>query len=250
MNKVVVYTATFGEKHGVVPQKKIEGVDFVCFTDALSKVKGAWKPILFDNDNVKSDHLKNRHIKLLPHLYFQNYETSIYIDSNYLVVNNVLDLLKDLGSFQMAIFDHNQCEDARDCIYDEYDAIIELGSKKGNYKDEPSIMKSQMDFFKSENYPRNNGLIFAAVLIRKHNNPEVIKLMEDWWSIVSTRSKRDQLSFDFVAWKNNFSPTVLNGDLRKKNAYFYYLGDNRRNYTKKMILYTIGSFFGLIKHPK
>ena len=41
--------------------------------------------------------------------------------------------------------------------------------------------------------------------------------MEDWWKIVSTQSKRDQLSFNYVAWKNNFVPTIINGDLRRGN---------------------------------
>jgi len=250
LNKIVVYTSSFGKNHGVVPQKEIDGVDFICFTDEVSKVKGSWKPMLFKNSEVKNDHLKNRHSKLLPHLYFKEYEISIYIDNNYLIIGDLINLLDELKDFKMAIFDHNQSKDARDCVYDEYDAILELGKKKRNYKDDPIIMKKQLDFFIDQNYPKNNGLIFAAVLIRRHNDKQVISLMEDWWSMVSTKSKRDQLSFNYLAWKHNFIPNIINGDLRKGNPYFYYLAHARKNYTKKIILYKINRFFGIKMHPE
>ncbi|MCK5816176.1 MAG: DUF616 domain-containing protein [Flavobacteriaceae bacterium] len=248
MSKVVIYTSTFGKNHGVVPQKKMAGVDFICFTDDVSKVEGAWTPVLLKNDELDSNHLRNRHSKLLPHLYFKEYEISIYIDSNYLIIGDVLKLIAELKDFKMAIFDHNQADDARDCIYDEYDAILELGKKERAYKDDPKIMKEQLDFFRDQKYPKNNGLIFAAVLIRRHNDKEVIKMMEDWWNIVSSKSKRDQLSFDYIAWKNNFKPIILEGDLRKGNPYFYYLANARRSYTKKIILYKIFRFFGFKMH--
>ncbi|SNR15666.1 glycosyltransferase domain-containing protein [Tenacibaculum jejuense] len=249
MNKIVVYTGAFGDDFGFIPQKEIEGVDFFCFTDNVEKVKFPWKPIELISDQ-KNGVLRNRHPKLLPHLYFQDYDISIYIDSNYLIIGDIKELLNSLGEdFKMGIFDHNQCEDKRDCVYDEYEAILELGKETGVYKDQPEVMKKQIDFFRSESYPENNGLIFAAVLIRKHNDPQVIKVMEDWWGFVSTKSKRDQLSFNYVAWKNNFVPTIINGDLRRGNPYFYFLCMARKNYIPKLIKYKIKRFFGIKKHP-
>ncbi|WP_299709574.1 glycosyltransferase domain-containing protein [uncultured Tenacibaculum sp.] len=249
MNKIVVYTGAFGKDYGFIPQKKIKGVDFVCFTDDVSKVKSPWKTLEVKDENF-TNHLSNRHAKLLPHLYFQNYDISIYIDSNYLIVGDILELLEQLGEdFKMGIFDHNQCDDKRNCVYKEHQAILKLGEERGTYKDDPEVMKKQMDFFKNEGYPEENGLIFAAVLIRKHNDPQVIKVMEDWWEMVSTKSKRDQLSFNYVAWKNNFTPTIINGDLRKGNPYFYFLASARKNYMPKFIKYKIKRFFGIKKHP-
>lgn len=245
-NNIVIYTSAFGKKFGFIPQKKIKGVDFVCFTDDPSKIEKPWKPYKTTIEN-ENNSLLNRHSKILPHLYFENYDISIYIDSNYLITGDIHDLIKNLGDHKMAVFDHNQASDARDCIYEEHQAIIDLGNKLGKFKDNPEVMKTQMDFFKSQNYPEHNGLIFAAVLIRRHNDPEVIKVMEDWWHFVSTQSKRDQLSFNYVIWKNNFNPLIINGDLRKKNPYFYMLGDNRRNYLKKLIQYKLKKLFGLIE---
>ncbi len=241
--RIVVYTAAFGNKFGFVPQKKQKGVDFVCFTDNLKKVPKPWKGILINNNNLKDNSLKNRHIKLLPHLYFKDYDYSIYIDSNYLVIGDLKKAVTEIGQHPMGIFDHNQASDKRDCVYDEYEAILALGTRKGKFKDVPTAMKKQIEFIKNEGYPKNNGLIFAGVLIRKHNEPKVIQVMEQWWSFVSTQSKRDQLSFDYVAWKNNFKPYVFKGDLRRNNEYFYNLGSNRKNYWKKLLQYKLKALF-------
>lgn len=245
-NKIVIYTSAFGKNHGFISQKKIPGIDFICFTDDISKIKKPWKP--YPNKvNISNNGLMNRHSKLLPHLYFSDYEISIYIDSNYLITGNIHELLSHLGKHKMAVYDHNQASDARNCIYKEYEAILNLGENLGKYKDKPEIMEEQIAFFKEQGYPEHNGLIFAAAIVRKHNDPEVIKIMKQWWHIVSTQSKRDQLSFNYVIWKNNFTPLIINGDLRKKNPYFYMLGDNRRNYFKKHLQYKLMNFFGYIK---
>ncbi len=248
INKIVVYTGAFGENYGMLPQKEIEGVDFFCFTDDVKKVKKPWKPLELKKNN-SDEGRKNRHPKILPHLYFKNYEVSIYIDCNFLIIGDVHELLNKLGNFKMAIFDHNQSDDKRNCVYDEFNSLIEIGEQTGHYKDDSSVMQKQIDFLKKENYPKENGLIFSAVLIRRHNSPEVIAVMEKWWEILSTMSKRDQLSFNYAAWKNNFIPTVINGDLRRGNRYFYFLSKAQRNYSFKLLKYQFKKLIGIKKHP-
>ncbi len=248
MNKVVVYTGAFGDNYGFIPQKKVEGIDFVCFTDDNNKVKFPWKPmpLKFEGDN---EVLKNRHPKLLPHLYFNQYEVSIYIDSNFLIVGDIHELLKSLGDFKMVTFDHTQTDDSRDCIYEEYNAILEIAERKGVFKDDPVVMEKQIELLKLEGYPKKNGLIKGGVLIRKHNDTKVIKVMEEWWHMVSSMSKRDQLSFNYVAWKNKFKPKIINGDLRRGNPYFYFLSAAQKDYSKKLLKYKLKKFFGIKKHP-
>jgi hypothetical protein len=36
--------------------------------------------------------------------------------------------------------------------------------------------------------------------------------MEDWWIEIKYGSKRDQLSFNYIAWKNGFNFVYLQGD--------------------------------------
>ena len=126
------------------------------------------------------------------------------------------------------MFDHNQTIiDARNCIYEEYDAIMKLGQKNGgNYKDSPEIMYNQIKRYLNEGYPKNNGLATNPIILRNHNDSEVIKLMEDWWIEIKYGSRRDQLSFDYVVWKNNFKYKFLRGDSRK-NQYFLQTGKHK-----------------------
>ena len=43
--------------------------------------------------------------------------------------------------------------------------------------------------------------------------------MEDWWLELKYGSKRDQLSFNYTAWKNSFNFLYINKDIRN-NEYF------------------------------
>ena len=45
------------------------------------------------------------------------------------------------------------------------------------------------------------------------NNKDIIKTMEDWWIELKYGSKRDQLSFPYVAWKNNLDFNFINEDI-------------------------------------
>jgi hypothetical protein len=56
-------------------------------------------------------------------------------------------------------------------------------------------------------------------ILRRHNRPDLIRAMEDWWDEIVHYSKRDQLSFSFVAWKNNTSYTLIDDNARN-NRYF------------------------------
>ena len=83
-------------------------------------------------------------------------------------------------------------------------------------------------------------------MIRRHNVQEVINLMNDWWEIISKESKRDQLSFNYLVWKNKFSFSYLPGNPYKGNPWFYFIGNNRKNYSKKLIEYKIKKLFNRV----
>lgn len=244
-NKIVIYTAIFGSYDGLIPQIKIPGVDYICFTDQPFKSK-VWK-IIKVKPEFEDTPRNSRKFKVLPHLFLKDYEYSVFMDGNYLVKRDITDfVLSGLQKHKMMIYDHNQCSDARDCVYDEYEALIKLGQETGSFRDDPEIMERQIEKYKSDNYPKNNGLIFSAVLIRRHHDPEVIELMEKWWSEIENGSKRDQLSFNYAAWKVNFKPYYISGDLRN-NENFLFLGKHRKSYKGKYFRYRLKKFFGLKK---
>ena len=88
-----------------------------------------------------------------------------------------------------------------------------------NYKDNPHVIKKQLDKYATLGYPAQNGLITGMVILRRHNEQDCIDTMEDWWTEIKYGSKRDQLSFNYVAWKNNLKFNYMEGDSRN-NEYF------------------------------
>jgi len=212
--KIVVYTAIVGGYDTLnEPLVKPDGVDFVCFTDRdiESKTWEIRKILPLYSDNTRTA----RKYKVLPHRWFSEYDVSIWLDGNKIIEGDILKYIEYLGDSNLALFDHTKCFDKRDCVYEEANAIFRLGQEPGKqFKDNPYIIKSQMERYISEGYPQHNGLAFTCGIVRKHNQSDVIKVMEDWWTEIKYGSKRDQLSFDYVAWKNDFNFVYLPGDGR------------------------------------
>ena len=209
--KKILYTTIFGGYDDITRPKLPRDWDWKCFTEKNSI------PLYSDNTrNAKK-------FKILPHRYLQDYEYSIFIDGNMYVVGNVDELIeKYLNDSNIAFFDHNKnIMDPRDCIYDEYNAIINLGKNdpNQNYKDDPQTMYDQVKRYQDEGYPSHNGLITGMVILRRHNEKDCIRVMEDWWTEIKYGSKRDQLSFNYVAWKNKTKFNYMDGDSRN-NEYF------------------------------
>lgn len=192
----VVYTAIFGDYESLLDPKIVDSnLDYICFTDNPNITSDIWEIRLvtgLDMDNTR----KARTIKTLPHKYLQEYDFSIWIDAAFQIVGDLeeyANIYSQKGIF-LAI-----THSWRDCIYDEADAVINAN------KDDTEIVKNQMHKYESEGFPKKYGLIESGVLIRRHNDNQVIKVMEDWNKEIMGSSKRDQLSFNYVSWKNNFS---------------------------------------------
>lgn len=132
----------------------------------------------------------------MPHLYLHEYDYSLWIDGSYDIVGNINELV-DNYSYNNPIICLNH--PTRDCIYDEALACIELG------KDFASIINKQINKYRTLHYPEHNSLIASGVLYRKHNDKKLIKVMNQWWSEIEKYSCRDQLSFNYICWKNNFN---------------------------------------------
>ena len=220
--RVVVYTAIIGGYDTLnEPKYTPEGVDFICFTDRDIK-SSTWqirKVVPLYKDNTRTA----RKYKTLPHRWFPDYDISIWLDGNKTIEGDVLKYLEYIKENGVAVFDHTKCFDVRNCVYQEAQAILDFGQRnyknnpsKGirNWKDNPDVIVAQMKRYLEEGYPRDNSLAFTCGVIRKHNTPEVIRVMEDWWTEIKYGSKRDQLSFNYAAWKNDFKFVYLPGDGR------------------------------------
>ena len=57
--------------------------------------------------------------------------------------------------------------------------------------------------YKKENFPDDKGHAECSLIVRKHNCISCINLMENWYYEIKHNSRRDQLSFNYVLWKQN-----------------------------------------------
>lgn len=226
-NKVVVYTAIFGHRDVLHdPEYVSRGVDFVCFTDDPKLRSSVWN-IRYEQPSFPNDSVRSAKIyKVFPHRYFPEHEKSIWIDGNIIVRGDLTKAAEEyLRDVDMAAYDHNIGHDARNCLYKEAQSILEA-KKKGRYKHlDKSIIQKQIERYAIDGYPQNAGLITAMILFRRHGSPLVEKTMVDWWKEIRNNSPRDQLSFNYVAWKNHLAINYIKQNSRD-NKYFYQVPHN------------------------
>jgi hypothetical protein len=204
--KIVVYTAISNQYNALLNPKHIDpSVDYFCFTDQplwhKLNTNTAWKILPFPDPSLDPVR-KCRMVKMLPHRFFPEYDYSVWVDGSINIIDDVRALIKQYDHPPMLCFKHP----IRSCIYQEGQTCIDVG------KDDPSTITKQLTYYKEQGFPEESGLIESNALIRRHNDPNVVKVMEDWWKEVKTHSRRDQLSFPYVIWRNNFSPTIMGDD--------------------------------------
>ena len=200
VKKGVIYTCIAGEYDDLIQHTCINhNYDYVCFTDNNDMIEkkqiGVWQilPLVFN----KLDNIKNaRWHKVHPHVLFPNYEKSIWIDSNSdILTSKLFQLIENNVSKPLLVPLHF----SRDCIYDECQACIMCE------KESEQNANAMQAFLKSHNMPENYGLNETNILIRNHLNPQIIAIMEQWWDFIEKYSKRDQLSFSYVLYKNDIT---------------------------------------------
>lgn len=237
MLKKVIYTAIFGDKDVLhEPEFLPEGFDFVCFTDNKDLESKVWDIRVVEP--LFKDPVRNaRYYKIMAHKVLPEYEISVWVDGNMVVTGDVnIWIEKYLKKYFFVTFDHSKQKKrwlglfwitdkkfARNCIYKEAEDILKKNAE-GFYMDHPDVVINQVSRYRNEGYPKNNGLAVTMILLRRHNNEQVINLMESWWQELSVGSRRDQLSLNYVVWKNSFPLKYVKGDPRynkffKKNRH-------------------------------
>ncbi|PGF14326.1 hypothetical protein CP556_21695 [Natrinema sp. CBA1119] len=194
---IVVYTAVFNDYDVLLqPEVTPSNVDFICFTDEKDIAKGVWEPHLINEYEI-SPKLMSGKVKTLPHQFFSEYDYSVWVDGNIHIIGDIRKVLKECLQDQesnMAVPSHPR----RSCIYDEAEACIRLD------KADPERIRAQMKRYRNLGFPEEYGLSETRILLRKHNEEEVVEAMGTWWKEYKKGAERDQLSFEFAAWKCDF----------------------------------------------
>ena len=216
--KKVVYSVILGNYDEIKAINIQKGYDYFLFSDIYNNtfIKTNWT-ILPIPEEVKNLNItsvkKQRYIKLHPHLYFKNYDLSIYIDATFSITGDLdIFLLRSLSSkYYIYSLEHP----LRNNITAETFAVVRA------FKEKNSTSKIIRERYMKENFPDNSGLIESCLIIRKHNEKNCINLMNDWFEEIKNYSHRDQLSFNFIIWKKKYSIKYIN-----KNFALQYFNQN------------------------
>jgi hypothetical protein len=87
-------------------------------------------------------------------------------------------------------------------------------------------MISQVAKYYREGMPDKLDLVATGVVVRK-NSEQALKFCRAWWHEISKNSRRDQLSFGYVAWKNKipfalFDDMIWKPPLLKTRDFIFY----------------------------
>lgn len=216
---------------------------YVLFTDSprlLRQKTYLWwqiRPLAFS----KKDSVRNsRWHKLHPHILFPEYKYSVWIDSNMQISS--LDFYKLINKHIKA--DHKiaaSLHPERDCIYDEAEECVLLST------DNPVLIRKQIAILRQDGFPEHVGLYETGLMMRKHNDDKIIKLCEQWWDFVCNYSRRDQLSFNYLLWKNKIKHYPLSKQTIRLHPDFKLLRHNYRpdvtKYKQEKILVHLHLFY-------
>jgi hypothetical protein len=183
-------------------------VDYICFTDDAELRSDVWKFVLVEDRSTDPARLSKRY-KHQPHLFLPQYESSLYIDNTIKLKVKPSTIFDRFEAHEMAMLRHPY----RDCIYDEAAQVI-----RARY-DDPDIIQRQIEAYREVGYPERNGLHAAGFLLRRHDSASVQEACALWNAQVMKYSKRDQLSWNFCAWKLRFSFTSINEDLHSNSMF-------------------------------
>jgi hypothetical protein len=214
--KRVVYTCISGD-YDQIKEIKIKNplIDYVCFTDNVNVKSNTWeirKIPEWVSLLLKKEPLKiQRFIKLMPHLFFEKWDSSIYLDGSMRITKDIHDMFEVFEKHDFVVPFHPK----RKCIYDEGTVVIE---KK---LDLESVVKRQMDYYKKDGFISNQGLIQSGFIYRKHNRIESFSL--DWWKQVYMFSHRDQLSFNYAIQNHDFDIQFIDPNIISSEFISYYL---------------------------
>ncbi len=202
--KIAVYTAITNGRDSLKESQIFDGADFFVFTDDLGLKSNNWQvlPAL----NLFNDPVRDAKIfKILPHIFFPDYDYTLWIDASVELKTPVETLIANyLSENNLAVFKH--CG-GYDCIYNEADIC------KSMDLDSHSVIDSQMDRYRKEGFPKKFGLAECTILLRK-NDPTINAFNEKWWAEISSGSRRDQLSFNYVVWKTGLVYTYFPGQVQ------------------------------------
>ncbi len=203
--RIAIYTCLVGDYDNIAQPLSIdERYDYICFSDSIKENSiGIWeiREIPF---KCKDKTRLSRYVKLLPHRVLADYDYSIYIDAN-ITIRDKEFYRRIENSISKGSLIAQVNHPFWDCVYEDIYHAYRLSkvSFVSAYR--------QYRHLKKEGMPRHYGLFENNIIFRKHNDPLVKHISEEWWREYMRYSKRDQFSLMYIYWKNSYMPDLLLG---------------------------------------
>ena len=204
--KLVVYSAIFGGKDSY--REPPDGdYDVVLFTDRPPE--STRRAMVFEVPSGEHPRRTARLYKTTPHILFPHADYTLWMDGLIEVreIDPMKACLEHLADADVAA--HHNKESS--CIYDAAHICI-----RGKV-DDPTVINRQMARYRAEGYPEGFGLVETGIVMRR-NNPDVTRFNEMWKSEILKGSVRDQLSFNYVAWKTGIRLKYIPGNLTRTST--------------------------------
>lgn len=214
MNKIVIYTCIIGGYDDLLqPAVTDPGVDFVCFVGKGEKTAGkvgVWTVRELDCE-LDDRRLKSRYPKMHPHVLLPEYEASLWIDGNIEILDgSIYPILR--SKLESGVKYSGVHHPERDGLYSEAWICRKIG-----HLSFAEYLKVCVFLLRHGQRP-HGGLFENNLIYRRHNDPQIVRLDELWWSMLFKLAWRDQLSFPWCLEQCGISfDPLLPGDMNTRN---------------------------------
>jgi len=191
LNKRVVYTAVTKDGYPLkTPSYITPDWDYICFTDCPELISDFWQ--------IRPLECSFAEIKALPHRYLADYDYSLWIDPNRDIISDIDEVaVNNAGG---AIFVPFIYKSTRQLVLDHI-LNFKIDSEK-------AAIVRQLDEYTGDGYIFSDIAPDADVLFRKHNDPDLIQIMEIWQKELKICNEMGGIALDYVCKKHKFSYDV------------------------------------------
>ncbi len=223
-----IYSAIFGDYDPIhEPERQNLDCDYILFTDRsdFNPPPALWKVVTIDTHRLYRMHprMRAKFFRIMVHEVFpllsrmdhdaglHQYDHAIWVDGSVRITSPdfAAFMIGSIGRHGLAMLKHPD----RRCIYEE--AAHSVGLLKYRYQ----RIREQVDHYRRQGYPENNGLMAATVSARDMRRRDLDHVFADWWEENLKWTYQDQLSLPYVLWKHGRWYDEIDQEL-VRNPYF------------------------------
>lgn len=184
----VVYTVAMGEYKRLPALDQLYGIRHICFTDDPKLEHDSWEIRLVEPEFKTDAARSSRAPKILAHRFLgEEFEESLYIDTRVQLSDNpraLWNYMTDFGAAPLGL----AFLPSHETLALKFETMFRI---KFEFEDR---LNGQF----LENLARNREFlslppVWGGIIARSHNQPELVSVMNTWWSQVCRFSRRDEL---------------------------------------------------------